>query len=182
MLCGALWLFSTLFGWEIDFNYVWPIFLFIPGAAFWGSYFLQGRKDWGLVIPATILTGLSLTFWLNTYVQTNYDVASIWAITAFMYPGSVAAALWFAWLASNRKFGILIAAVITTCVTLFVFCSTTIVMVIGDERFATANRIIWPIVIIGMGAIMLFTPLIRKILNDEEKQEKPEEAEILEEH
>lgn len=66
---GLLFFACTLFGWE-QMDRLWPLFLIAPGLGFILLY-LFGKREWGLLIPAAILTGLGLVFLLDA-TQSDY--------------------------------------------------------------------------------------------------------------
>jgi hypothetical protein len=46
-------------------TYLWPTFILIPGLAFFITYFGSRKAIRGMLIPASILTGLALIFYMN---------------------------------------------------------------------------------------------------------------------
>jgi predicted membrane protein len=58
IVLGIIFLASTLTDWEA-IEYLWPLFVFAPAAGFLSMYF-GGIRDEGLLIPALILTGITL--------------------------------------------------------------------------------------------------------------------------
>lgn len=165
--CGLIWLAGNIFP-ELNINWgiLWPLFLFLPGVFLWFVYlFAKGKEnDWGILIPANILVFLGLTFFINMFVSTVWDYGTIWALTAFMYPGSVAIAFWITWLASDRKFGLAIPAGILTAISLIVFIFATLTVLVGDTllggRFAS---VFWPLLFIGIGLFALLSPVWTKV-------------------
>jgi uncharacterized membrane protein HdeD (DUF308 family) len=59
VLLGLLWLLGNLFPQlNINLSLLWPLFLLIPGVVMWFVYLFSKERenDWGLLIPANILT------------------------------------------------------------------------------------------------------------------------------
>lgn len=70
LVYGFLFLFCALYGWWYMEN-LWPGFLFGPGLGFVLMY-LFGEKEVGLLIPGSILLGLSIIFFLRYSVILDY--------------------------------------------------------------------------------------------------------------
>ncbi|MBN1373873.1 hypothetical protein JW962_00870 [Candidatus Dojkabacteria bacterium] len=156
LLIGAMLLAENLFpGFSFfDMAIFWPIFVIIPGIFFW-SGFLSNRKDWGLVIPGTILIILGLGFFVNMIVSRYLGYGQIWSITSFMYTGSVSAAFFIAWYFadSKDKDGLLIPACILLAVSGSTFFNTALV---GVRNFINSvMKILLPLSIIGVGIWLL---------------------------
>ncbi len=77
MPATILLVYSLLFfvceaeGWHI-MEQLWPVFILAPGLGFFMLY-LVGRREPGLLVPATLLTGLSLIFLLL-----NFGYGHLW--------------------------------------------------------------------------------------------------------
>lgn len=198
---GSAWIALNLLDVNIDFAVVWPLFLIIPGIAFWVSYFFN-RKDWGVLIPANILLFLGLTFLLNSTVSNYLEYESIWTWTTFMYTGAPAIAFWIAWYASKKEIGMLIPAVILTLISFGTFCISLSVLLFSDLRLLEAGQVFWPLLFVCGGMFLLLMPFWQLVWrvdgaeekkkdkkrkmtqkNTKEKQDKPqnaEEAEVIE--
>jgi hypothetical protein len=61
---GGLFLYCTFFGWHL-MSELWPIFIAAPGFGFLLMYFF-GKRDPGLIIPATILLAVAAIFSMLT--------------------------------------------------------------------------------------------------------------------
>jgi uncharacterized membrane protein HdeD (DUF308 family) len=57
---GLLFFYCVYAGWW-QMRYLWPIFMLAPGVGFFLMYFL-GRREWGLLIPAGVLSSLGGLF------------------------------------------------------------------------------------------------------------------------
>jgi hypothetical protein len=176
IICGGLFLFINLFvqfvpGFSLNWGVIWPIFLFIPSLMLFVIWIVSDDrpKAWGVLIPATILFFLSGTFLLNTILSTYLHYGQIWAWTTFMYPFSVGLAFWVAWLASGRRHGLLVPAIILTLVSLIILCAS-----FGTLSFFTIIpagffNILWPMVIIGVGVIVLVAAFVSYSLRSEDE-------------
>ena len=60
IIYGILFLYSSVEGWYL-MSYWWPIFILGPGIGFFMMY-IFGEKEKGMLIPASILTGISVLF------------------------------------------------------------------------------------------------------------------------
>lgn len=193
IIVGIGWLGSTLLGIDIPFNLLWPFFVIIPGL-FIGFQYLRDPKDWGQVIPATILILVGSNLLITNFISEQFDSEQIWLATAFVYPGSVAAAFWIAFFVSKpREISMMIVASILTAATFITFCFTMFVLLLSgtwEELFS--NGVVWAIGLIIIGIFVLSGPFISKLFEsifsegsqkESKEQNKPEatEAEILEE-
>lgn len=60
IVVGFLFLYAESYGWG-HMAELWPIFMIAPGIGFFMMYFF-GKKEKGLLIPASIVTGIGLIF------------------------------------------------------------------------------------------------------------------------
>jgi len=60
LVYGSVFLYCQVFSWD-SMVYLWPVFLIAPGIAFFLFYIL-GKREKGLLMPAIILTILGLLF------------------------------------------------------------------------------------------------------------------------
>ncbi|TFH00910.1 MAG: hypothetical protein E4H13_06240 [Calditrichales bacterium] len=63
IIYGGMFLYCSLTGWEV-MGTLWPLFLIGPGIGFFMMY-LMGEREKGLLIPAGILAGIGLLFFLS---------------------------------------------------------------------------------------------------------------------
>jgi LiaF transmembrane domain len=116
---------------------LWPAFLLGPGLIFF-FMFSRDRKNYGLLMPATILTVMGLMFFALTLRMTSMD--TIWPLF-IISPGL---GLFLMYLLGKREKGLLIPAGILICVGL--------VFLIGASHYSY----LWPAVLIAIGIIFLF--------------------------
>ena len=60
IILGILFLFENFGYIAFDFADVWPVFVILAGVGFWIGY-IQDKKNYGLVMPGTILENLPAT-------------------------------------------------------------------------------------------------------------------------
>ena len=60
IVIGCLFLYTETSGWH-HMAELWPVFMLAPGIGFFMMY-LFGKKEKGLLIPASILTGIGVIF------------------------------------------------------------------------------------------------------------------------
>ncbi len=193
ILAVGAWLVSNIFQRNIDFGIILPVFLLVPGLMLWGSYLLGGEDKIDALIPANILLFLSITFFFNTFTSSVLGYERAWILTVAMYStGPVAIAFWITWVASGRKPGYLIPAVILTiisgCIALF-----TVPIALFDSRlFADLSNLGIPVMLILIGLLIIFGPIWSRMFEPKtqnaQTQEEPssevmeevEEAEVVE--
>lgn len=169
---GAIWLASNFVpGFEINWEFIWPLFLIVPGVLMWVKYLSQPKetRNFAILVPANALIFLGITFYINIIGSDVFKVEGIWAATAFLYPGSVALAFWVTYLASKKEVGLLIPAGILSMVSLFILCSTSAVALIGGTATEEVNRALWPILIICLGFFVLLSPFWAAALKQEQR-------------
>ncbi len=86
----------------------WPLVPILIGFGMWMGY-LDNRRDWGLVIPGTILLCVGILFYCCTTM--GWRIMSSWWPVFILAPGL---GFFAAYLASGRYFGLLIPACILT--------------------------------------------------------------------
>jgi hypothetical protein len=174
--CGVSWLLANLFGWQINFGVVWPLFLVLPGLFFIFNYATRDRENHEQLFPGVILTALGLTFLVNNLGQALFQNNVLWTLTIFMYPGSVALGFWAVWLATGRQFKHAFVAMILSAISLFLLCLFSLV-VIADTLFANTQlgRFVWPLSFICVGSIILFFPILQ-LANKDKSTSKPAAA------
>jgi hypothetical protein len=77
IILGILFLADNLDYVAIDFTDIWPLLMVLGGAAFWIGYF-QNKKNYGLIMPGTILIVYGLVFW--------YCQAAGWDYMQYLWP------------------------------------------------------------------------------------------------
>jgi len=142
ILIGVLLLMNQA-GLNVDFGYIWPIFLLIPGIFFWIMFYSKKEKQRmrsSLLLPGTILIIYSLYFFYNQI--TNYDFAGE---TSFVFTLGVALGFFaMYYFGEIKNKGILIPAWILAGVSAILLLSTV------------GGGIWWPIIIIFVGLFLLY--------------------------
>lgn len=146
ILIGVLLLISKLMNFQIyDWEYLWPIFVLIPGLMFEAGYFLSGRNA-GLLVPGGILTTISILFFFETFTNWQYS-----DITWPIYILSVAIGLYQLYLFGGRDRGVFIAASILGII--FIICAS---FTFTDRIFPWFNsNYVFPVILILIGIYML---------------------------
>ncbi len=135
---GALLLAANLL--EIDWHKMWP-FLFFAGAAVNFSIFLADRRNFGVLMPATILLVYGALF-LYCAWWGWWHMSELWP--AFILgPG---AGLLMMYLFGRRETGLLIPAFI------LIGISAVFFVTFGPLRYYSRY---WPVILIILGAMLL---------------------------
>lgn len=121
---------------------LWPAFILAPGLGFLALYFASDnrKKVAGLLIPGVITTLVSIFFFVLNYAGWQH-MATLWP----MFPLFVGISFYAFYLGSGRQDrGILIPA--------------NILLLVGVVFLALSSYSykFWPIVLIGLGLIMIF--------------------------
>ncbi len=156
VLVGGMAVILQIFDIRVG-NYLWPLFIIVPGLAFFVGMFFGGKKVSGLAIPGAIIT----TTGLLIFVQNLFNVWATWAYAwAFIWPISVGLGMVIHGSWGNHpkaletgthfvKIGLLILAAG------FAFFEL-IIGVSGWHIFGVAvNQFLWAIALIGAGAYLL---------------------------
>jgi len=137
VILGVLFL-SENFGYiEFNFQNVWPVFVLLTGIGFIIGY-LQDRKNYGLLMPASILTTYGLLFFYCSIE--GWYMMSVWWPVFIIGPGI---GFFMMYLLGGREKGLLVPASILTAIGLLFLISNS-----GFWRF-------WPLVLIIIGVVML---------------------------
>lgn len=137
---GVLFLADN-FDW-ISFRWanLWPFLLIIGGILFWLAWF-GNRREYGLLMPGTILIVYGLLFWYCTaYGWWHMGEDNLWAF--FMIgPGL---GFVFMYLLGNKERGLLVPA--------------GILIGIGSIFLSGPHnlRLVWPLALIAIGVYLLF--------------------------
>lgn len=124
---------------EMSFiSYLWPLIIILVGLAFFLMWFKE-KKNWGLLIPATIVSVYGIYFCIMVLVSWRYV-----GETSFIYPFAVALAFFVAHYIGKANRGMLVPAWILLGVGFIVLISTT------------GGGIWWPLIIIGVGFWMIY--------------------------
>jgi LiaI-LiaF-like transmembrane region len=101
---GFLFLADNLDLIHLDFTNLWPILIVLIGLAF-GIGYLYNRKNYGLLMPATIFTLYGLLFWYC--VLTDWDTMHILWPMFLIGPGL---GFYFMYLLGGKEKGLLVPA------------------------------------------------------------------------
>lgn len=74
LVISLLFFYHNVFGWE-NAEYTWPFYLFAVAFGLF-ELFLFGEREWGLLIPVVILTGIGVMFYLDLLI--SWEV--VWSI------------------------------------------------------------------------------------------------------
>jgi len=137
IILGLIFL-SENFGYvEFDFGQIWPVFVILGGVGFWLG-FLQDRKNYGLIMPATILTVYGLLFLYCSY-DGWYNMQYLWPW--FMIGPGIG--FFFMYSFGEKDRGLLVPAGILSGIgLLFLFRHT------GLLRY-------WPVILIIVGLVLI---------------------------
>ena len=137
VLLGILFL-SENFGYiSFDFQNVWPVFVLLAGIGF-ALGFLQDRKNYGLLMPASILIIYGLLFFYCS-IEGWYQMSLLWPV--FILGPGVGFIMMY--LLGGREKGLLVPASILVLLGLLFLIGQS-----GFWRF-------WPLALIIIGLIMI---------------------------
>ena len=144
----------------ITSDQVWPMFILAPGFGFLALYITSSNKraSSGLIIPGVITVLLGLFFFYLNFTSWN-QMEFLWPI----FPLIVGVSFYLYFLGNGREKserGILIPATILTAVGIIFLA------------LAGFSYKLWPIVLIAMGALMLFTGRRTQKNNEAAKKEQ----------
>ena len=125
------------FEWH-DFADYWPWAMIVGGILFWTAW-LSNRKDYGLLMPGTILLIYGGLFLYNSQTDWWY-MDDLWPIF-ILGPGVGFLAMYFL---GKRDNGLLVTGLI--------LCGIGVIFLGGSASF----RVIWPLILIGIGLRLLF--------------------------
>ncbi len=138
IILGFLFL-SENFGYlDFDFQEVWPVIFLVAGGGFWAGYF-QNRRNYGLLMPGTILIVYGLMFW--------YCASEGWYNMQYIWPGFlIGPGLGFImlYIFGEREKGLLIPAGI--------LIGLGVIFLLSFSNLADY----WPIILIGAGIYLIY--------------------------
>ena len=137
ILLGVIFLLPNFT--DLDGRDLWPLLILGPGILFYILFFMD-RANYGLLMPATILTVSGVLFFYCT-VEGWHMMRTLWPF--FMIAPGVAFLLMYIW---GKKEGAFLIPGIILCVAGFIF-------LLG----ATEYNYLWPVVLIVIGVILLLT-------------------------
>jgi hypothetical protein len=137
ILLGVIFLLPNFI--EMEGRDLWPLLVLGPGVLFFIMFFMD-RANYGLIMPATILTVSGLLFFYCSFVGWHM-MRSFWPF--FMIAPGIAFILMYIWGKKDRAF-LIPGGILTIAGLVFLLA-------------ATEYNYLWPIVLIAIGAILLFT-------------------------
>ncbi len=137
---GVLLLASNIGLFRFNWNFVWPLFLLVPGLVFEFSFFGTGRNP-GVLVPGGILTLYGLFFYLNILTGWSF-MDNLWPVFIL----GPAIGLFQLYVFGGRERGTLIASSILGFISM-VFLSFTL--------FGFAADFIGPAILILFGLFIL---------------------------
>ncbi|SHE78891.1 hypothetical protein SAMN02745164_01149 [Marinitoga hydrogenitolerans DSM 16785] len=81
---GGYLIISNIFNINFSWNFIWPIFILIPGLKFEYEYF-KYKKNPGILIPGGILTIIGILFYLCAFL--GYEILNVLWPTFILAPG-----------------------------------------------------------------------------------------------
>jgi len=150
VILGILFL-SENFGYiEFDFQDIWPVFVLLAGAGFWIGYY-QDRKNYGLLMPGTILIVYGLLFF--------YCSAEGWYLMSDLWPFFILGpglGFFMMYLLGEREKGMLVPASILSGIAVLFLLSQS-----GFWRY-------WPVALIIVGIVLI----LKKLTSEEKRGEE----------
>jgi hypothetical protein len=147
IILGILSLSNRIFGFNLfSMNYLWPLFVLIPGLIFEFSFFTTRRSP-GILVPGGILSTIGFLFLFETLTNLNFSEYT-WPI----YPLSVAIGLFQLYLFDRRQPGLLIPVFILAGISIISFLS----MVFGNILTWLNYSLLIPVALILIGVYILF--------------------------
>jgi hypothetical protein len=135
---GILFLLDNLDLIEINFGLLWPVLIILAGLFFVVGY-LYDRKNYGLLMPATLLITYGLLFWYC--VITDWDsMQELWPVF-LIGPGL---GFYFMYLLGGKEKGLLIPAGILVGLGLIFLLSSG-----GMLKY-------WPLILIACGVYLIY--------------------------
>ncbi|MFD3158382.1 LiaI-LiaF-like domain-containing protein [Haloimpatiens sp. FM7330] len=129
----------------INMNYLWPLFILIPGLSMEFNFFSK-RTNPGVLVPGGILTTIGLLFF--------FEIFTSWRFAAYTWPVyllSVAIGLFQLYLFCEKNNGILVPVFILTLIAIMSFLT----MIFGDIYHWINYSLIIPILCIALGLYIL---------------------------
>ena len=157
ILIGFLFLGSNLDWFYLEWGDLWPSVLILGGLFFWIGW-LSNRREFGLLMPASILLVYGIMF--------QYSALYGWYYMDDLWPGFLLGpglGFVFMYLLGNREKGLLVPA--------YILIGLAGIFWIGDNAF----HYFWPLLLIGFGVYLLFKNRFRPPEQSSQAEEKEEE-------
>jgi len=148
VILGILFLSENFGFMTFDFKDIWPLFIIFAGIGF-GIGYLQDRKNYGMLMPASILILYGLLFFYCT-IEGWYIMSALWPVF-ILGPGI---GFFMMYLLGEREKGLLIPASILTGIGVLFLISHS-----GFWRY-------WPLALIIVGIVMI----VRHFSGEKEKE------------
>ncbi|MFH1366525.1 MAG: hypothetical protein ABIH38_00865 [Patescibacteria group bacterium] len=125
-----------------NWEYWWPIFVLVPGLAFYIWFFVAGEKNrlYGILIPGSILTFMGLFFFIMNSISWRY-MEYLWP-TFILIPGMAFFVTYFG--SQKTMKPLLIPATILSVLSLFFYAN-----MVGSWK-------LWPLILIAVAVFMFF--------------------------
>ena len=137
IILGILFLFENFGYIAFDFKDVWPVFVILAGIGFFIGY-LQDKKNYGLLMPGTILIIYGVMFFYCS-VEGWYYMTYLWPV--FIIGPGIGFFMMF--VLGQKEKGMLVPASILTGLGILFLLGKT-----GVVRY-------WPVVLIIIGLVMI---------------------------
>jgi hypothetical protein len=135
---GFIFLADNLDYIELDFSAVWPLLVLLAGISF-GIGYLKNKKNYGLLMPATIFIVMGFVFWYCTV--TGWD--AMYTLWPFFLIGP-GLGFYLMYILGEREKGLLIpAGILAGLGLLFLF------------RYSRVLKY-WSVILIGIGVYMIY--------------------------
>ena len=165
---GVLSLAGQLFRNVVNWSYLWPLTVIVFGGLFFAGMFLGGRQFSGLAIPGSIIGGLGLML-LYQNLTSNWES---WAYGWTLIVMFVGVGIYIAGLYGNverqKRAG---AAVMRTGFILFVIFGAFFEMIFSMGRSLGLRGLLFPSLLILLGAYLIVRRLGRMSQSQSEKPE-----------
>ena len=143
---GVLIIIQRTFGIDINvWNYVWPMFLLIPGITMHVNYFKDGRRNSGLIVIAGILTVYGLLFLFNTATGNVYSQK-----LDFVYTLGVGIGFFESFVFGEKKNSDLSISLVFFVISFYMFLKQML------PGYYQIRDYVVPIILIILGAYILF--------------------------
>jgi hypothetical protein len=158
---GGIFLIAQMLGGNF-WAYFWPYPIIATGLAFLAAMVNRGRGAGGLAIPGSIITTVGLILFL----QNSFGWWESWAFAWTLIVISVGVGIFIMgyWDSKEnlQRVGLLIAGIGAALLFLF---GTFFGLGFSFLGFRFAARVIWPLMLIGVGAILALRGLIKFVQN-----------------